>query len=134
MAYMSQDHKAQLSPAIKAVCKEFGFKASISVDNHSTLVLRLSEGTLDMIGNCNKRLANDPAHHWGPIEGCLDVNHYHYHNHFTGKPLKFLEKIIPLMYGPDYFDHSDIQSDYFSCSHYISVKVGSWNKPYVLKK
>ena len=39
MAYVSQEMKKSLAPAIKAVLKEFGMKGSISVNNHSTLWL-----------------------------------------------------------------------------------------------
>jgi hypothetical protein len=62
------------------------------------------------------------------------VNPYHYKSHFSGRALEFLQEVIPAMYGPDYFDHSDIQTDYFHCSHYIDVSIGRWNSPYALVK
>jgi hypothetical protein len=62
------------------------------------------------------------------------VNPYHYEKHFSGRALEFLSEVIPAMYGPDYFDHSDSQSDYFHCSHYIDVSIGRWNRPYALVK
>jgi hypothetical protein len=62
------------------------------------------------------------------------VNPYHYRSHFDGKALKFLSEILPLMYGSDYFDHSDAQTDYFHCSHYVDVNIGKWDKPYILEK
>ena len=36
------------------------------------------------------------------------------------------------MYGDDYFDESDSQTDYFHCSHYIDVNIGRWNEAYKL--
>ena len=134
MAYVSQALKAKLAPAIKAVCAKYKIKASLAVRNHSTLVLNIKSGPIDFIGNLNKVCAVAPgADRYGayrPAVDHIDVNPYHYQSHFDGKALKFLSEVIPLMYGPDYYDRSDIQTDYFDCSHYIDVNVGSWNKHY----
>jgi hypothetical protein len=45
-----------------------------------------------------------------------------------------MTEMIAAMKGPDFFDHSDIQSDYFHRSHYIDINIGSWDKPYALVK
>lgn len=138
MAYMSQDRKSELAPAIKAVLKKYGVKGSLAVRNHSTLVLNIKSGPIDFISNLNKVCAVAPgADRYGtyrPAVDHIDVNPYHYQSHFDGKALAFLSAVMPAMYGPDYYDRSDIQSDYFDCSHYIDVNVGSWNKPYLLTK
>lgn len=116
MAYMSQEHKARLAPTIKAICKKYNIKASLAVRNHSTLVLNVKQGDIDFGGDR------------------VQVNPYWYHEHFTGRAKDFLSEVIPAMYGPDYFDHSDAQTDYFNCSHYIDVNIGQWNRPYALVK
>ena len=116
MAYMSQEHKARLAPTIKAICKKYGIKASLSVRNHSTLVLNIKQGTIDFGGDR------------------IQVNPYWYQDHYEGRAREFLSEVIPAMYGPDYFDHSDAMTDYFHCSHYINVNIGQWNKPYALEK
>jgi hypothetical protein len=116
MAYMSQEHKAKLAPTIKTICKKYNIKASLSVHNHSTLVLTVKQGDIDF------------------GDDRIQVNPYWYHEHFTGRAKDFLSEVVPAMYGPDYFDHSDAQTDYFHCSHYISVNIGKWNAPYALVK
>jgi hypothetical protein len=35
------------------------------------------------------------------------------------------------MKGDGWFNHSDIQTDYFHLAFYLSINVGQWNKPYV---
>jgi hypothetical protein len=138
MAYMSQEHKAKLAPTIKAICKRYGIKATLSVRNHSTLMLTIKQGEIDFIGNSNQVCGNDHyqvARGFKPnTSGYESVNPYHYKSHFSGRALEFLKEVIPAMYGPDYFDHSDIQTDYFHCSHYIDVSIGRWNSPYALVK
>jgi len=34
------------------------------------------------------------------------------------------------MRGKDFYDNTDIMTDYFDVSHYIDIDVGRWNKPY----
>ena len=137
MAYVSQELKAKLSPAIKLVCKKFGVKASLAVRNHSTLVLNVKSGPIDFIGNLNKVCSVAPgADRYGayrPAVGSIDVNPYHYQNHFDGEALAFLSEILPAMNTGNH-DNSDIQSDYFDIGWYIDVNIGAWNKPYLLTK
>jgi hypothetical protein len=133
---MDQERKAQLAPVIKAVCSKYGVKASIAVRNHSTLVVTVTQGKIDFIKNFNEVNADKPrpAHlPFQPAADSIDVNHYWYHEHFSGDALAFLQEVIPAMKGPEYFDHSDIQTDYFHCSHYIDVNIGRWNRPYVFE-
>ena len=138
MAYMSQEHKAKLAPTIRAICKRYGIRATLAVRNHSTLMLTIKQGEIDFIGNSNQVCGNDHyqvARGFKPnTSGYESVNPYHYKSHFSGRALEFLQEVIPAMYGPDYFDHSDSQSDYFHCSHYIDVSIGRWNSPYALVK
>ena len=136
MAYVSQELKAKLSPAIKLVCKKFGVKASLAVRNHSTLVLNVKSGPIDFIGNLNKVCSVAPgADRYGPYRaavGSIDVNPYHYRDHFDGKALAFLSAILPAMNTGNH-DNSDIQSDYFDVGWYVDVNIGAWNKPYILE-
>jgi hypothetical protein len=141
MAHVSQEMKAKLAPTIKAICKKYGIKASIAVRNHSTLVLNVRQGKIDFVENY---IATDAAKNYGNKMSedqvayirknrCLDVNTYWAHEHYSGKANLFLMEMIAAMKGPDFFDHSDAQTDYFHRSHYIDINIGSWNKPYALE-
>lgn len=127
MAYVSQELKAKLAPKIKEICKKYSVKATLSVRHHSTLCLNVKSGNIDFIGNFNKTCEPRFA-----AEGSIQVNTYWYHDHFDGVAKDFLAEIIPALKGDDYFDHSDIQTDYFCVSHYFDVNIGKWNKPYEL--
>ena len=50
MAFISQEDKKTLAPAIKAVFKKYGLKGSISIKNHITLCANVSAGRLDLLG------------------------------------------------------------------------------------
>ena len=51
MAYFTQEQKKQMQPKIKAVLSLYGLKGSLSVNNHSTVVLTIQQGAIDFIGN-----------------------------------------------------------------------------------
>lgn len=133
MAYVSVEMKAKLAPKIKAICKKYGVKASIAVRHHSTLVLNISSSKIDFIKNYNETVSqrNDfRANGFCEVKDDLQVNTCWAHEHFSGKAKKFFEEMIPAMKGPDYFDDSDSQVDYFHTSHYLDINIGRWNKPF----
>ena len=141
MAYMSQERKAQRAPVIKAILKKYGVKGSLSVRNHSTLVLNVKSGKIDFIENFittdanlnyGRKMTQDQIDYIRKNKS-LDVNPYWYQEHFTGKAKDFLKEVLDAMYGADYFDESDAQVDYFHCSHYVDVNIGKWNKPYIVE-
>jgi hypothetical protein len=112
MAYVSQEKKAQLAPAIKAVLKKYNMKASISVRHHSSLVVTLKSGAIDF--------GDD-----------RQVNEYWIDQHYTGVARNFLTELLQAMKGPDYFNEDDSQTDYFHRSHYTDINIGRWDRPYV---
>ena len=141
MAYMSQEKKAKLAPAIKAVLKKYGVKGSLAVSNHSTLVLNVKSGPIDFVENYiqtdidkpyGQKMAIDQVNYLRKQQA-LDVNVYWYKEHFSGKALKFLQEIVPLMNMGNH-DRSDAQVDYFDVGWYIDVNIGRWNKPYQVAK
>lgn len=127
MAYMNQDKKAKIAPKVKSILKKYGVKGTLGVHNHSTLVLNVSSGPIDFIGNFNK--VNENKCPVMKAENCLDINPYWYQEHFSGKALSFLKELLPAMNEGNH-DNSDVQSDYFDVGWYVDVNIGRWNKPY----
>lgn len=132
MAYMSQERKAKIAPVVKAICKKYGIKSSLAVRNHMSLVLTVKQGDIDFVGNFAETTGAD-ADNWAVKKGNIDVNVYHYRNHFTGKARQFLEEVIVAMNNGNH-DRSDIQSDYFDVGWYVDVNIGRWDQPYALVK
>lgn len=112
MAYMSQERKAALAPAIKAILMKYGMKGSLSVSHHSGLTLTLKEGSIDF------------------GKDHIQVNTYWVDSHYTGVARDFLKEVIAAMNVGNH-DNSDIQSDYFDIGWHTYVNVGKWNKPYI---
>ena len=137
MAWMNQERKAKLLPAMKAVCDKYGVKASYAVRNHSTLVVNIKQGKLDFMENCN-RVGSERMHNRGlerrEVRDYMDINPYWFHEHFDGSCKNFLTELFAAAKGTEWYDRSDAMTDYFDTAYYIDVNVGSWNKPYALVK
>ena len=140
MAYMSQERKQQLTPAIKAVLKKYGVKGTLAVRNHSTLMLTLKSGKINFIENFietdskvmhGRKMSQDQIDYIRKNQS-VDVNPYWYHEHFSGKAKDFLKDVLTVMNKGNH-DTSDIQTDYFDVGWYVDVNIGKWNKPYVLE-
>lgn len=132
MAYVSQEMKKSLAPAIKSVLKKYGYKGSIAVDNHSSLVVNIKEGVADFIGMANsknKEIAERRNGRYYPSEGYIQVNTY-YPEHY-GEAQEFLEELIAAMKGTGWYNNTDAQIDYFDIAYYLDINVGKWDKPYV---
>jgi len=126
MAYMSQEKKAKIAPAVKAILKKYKVKGSLSVRNHSSLVLTIKEGSVDFYND----YGTTPESRKDAEKFGIQVNPYWYQDHFVGQSKKFLAEIIPAMNSGNH-NNSDVQSDYFDVGWYIDVNIGKWNKPYV---
>lgn len=121
MAYMSQTQKAAMSPAIKAVLKKYSMKGTIAVQHKSTLVVNIKSGKLDIIG--------ETAGCQGRKE--IQINPYYLKSNHQGETYFFLKELIAAMNNGNY-DNSDVQTDYFDTGWYVSVNIGSWDKPYTV--
>jgi hypothetical protein len=136
MAHFSQARKAQLAPAIKAICKKYGVKATMSVRNHMTFAVTITQGEIDFIGNFNQTVSATPRYMadplgYRPVEKYIDVNPYWFQDHFTGEAKAFLTELLAAMNVGNH-DRSDIQTDYFDVGWYVDVNIGRWDKPYAL--
>jgi hypothetical protein len=93
------------------------------------LVLNISAGDIDFIGNYNETVntmrGDRKAEHY------LDVNPYWFQDHFSGVAKECLKEIFTAMNDGNW-DKSDIQTDYFNVGWYVDVNVGRWDKPYQL--
>jgi hypothetical protein len=131
MAYMNQEKKAKIANNLKPILKQYGVKGTLSVRNHSSIVLKITEGKVDFIedfiaaGGCRNpdQLRRDRE---------IDVNPYWYHDHFSGKSKEFLKKAFAAMKSANWYDETDAQTDYFNTAYYVDVNIGSWKKPYNL--
>jgi hypothetical protein len=134
MAFMNQEKKALLAPAVKAILKKYGVKGSLAVSNSSSLVLNLKSGPIDFIKNYDETVSKRPGSTrqlMGDSKS-LQVNTYWYDEQYSGVAKEFLREVITAMKVGNW-NKSQIEVDYFDVGWYVNVNVGRWNKPYVLE-
>lgn len=138
MAFMNQERKKQLAENLKKAMKGYKIKYSLRVHHYSSIIMTISEGNVDFLGNANEVLKEKlPAEQYAlrgnRIEKSLQVNTYWIQDHFTGIAKDLLMAANAALNAGNH-DRSDIQSDYFDVGWYVNINVGQWNKPYRLVK
>lgn len=132
MAYMDQARKNRIAPHVKHILASYGLKGSLAVRNHMELVLTIRSGSLDFIGNFNRKSeADGPVYGVKPykIQGNHSVNQYWLEREFTGTCLKCLEELRQALNDGNW-DNSNAQVDHFDVGWYITINIGTWKKPY----
>ena len=126
MAYMNQEKKAVIAAKLKPVLKKYGVKGTLSVRNHSSIVLNVKSGKVDFIKDYGDA---EDARKFG-----IQVNPYWFQDHFVGKSKKFLAEAFAALKSAGYYNNSDAQIDYFDTAYYYDINIGRWNKTYELTK
>ena len=137
MAYMNQERKAKITKMLKPILAKYKVKGSLSVRNHSTIVLTLKSGAIDFIGNSNRVCGNDfyqVQRGFKPTTTGYDqVNPYWFQDHYDGKAKAFLTEAFKALKSADWYDESDAMIDYFNIAYYVDVNIGKWNSPYIVQ-
>lgn len=136
---MNQDRKAKIARAVKPILAKYGVRGTFSVRGSSSVVLTLSGGEVDFIGDMipvrsqwGMQVSVDKSKMRESYQ--LDINPYWFEEYYiTGsKSVRFLEEVIPAMKAADWYDNSDSRIDYFDTAYYYHIKVGRWDKPYLV--
>tara|TARA_Y100000590_G_scaffold469820_1_gene659959 strand:- start:24788 stop:25177 length:390 start_codon:yes stop_codon:yes gene_type:complete len=114
MAFMNQEKKKELAPAIKSVLKKYGLKGSIRVENYSALVVTLKSGSLkfNTFGRNYLQMFVDHS--------CTEQ---------PEKAQEFIKELNIAMNRGNH-DNSDMMTDYFDVGWYSKLNIGDWDKPY----
>ena len=137
MAYMNQERKQKITKMLKPILAKYKVKGSLSVRNHSTIVLTLKSGAIDFIGNSNRVCGNDfyqVQRGFKPTTSGYDqVNPYWFQDHYDGKAKAFLTEAFKALKSADWYDESNAMIDYFNIAYYVDINIGKWDKPYILE-
>ena len=134
---MNQERKAKITKMLKPILAKYKVKGSLSVRNHSTIVLTLKSGAIDFIGNSNKVCGNDfyqVQRGFKPTTSGYDqVNPYWFQDHYDGDAKAFLTEAFKALKSADWYDESDAMIDYFNIAYYVDINIGKWDAPYIVQ-
>lgn len=133
MAYIDQTRKAAIAPKVKEILAKYGLKGSLSIKDHSELVLSIKSGKIDFIQNTNTCMREwvQTGSESIPARNYVNVNKYYLERGFTGIALEALRELVAAMNDGNH-DNSDSQSDHFDVGWHININIGRWDTPYVL--
>ena len=128
MAYMSQDRKKQIKEALKEVVP-MDWKWSLSVDNHSTLVLTVQNAPINLLEMLSDKYGYQKAN------GYADVNTFSLKSAFENYEEigDIFSSILKVMNGGNH-DNSDSMTDYFDVGWYNTIRLGKYSKPFAVKE
>lgn len=121
MAYITANQTRDIKKRLRSAFP--GFKFSVRNRHHMSVSVKILSGPRDF---SDLNLTNEWVSHFDPTH--FNVNHYHLHNY--GPHEGFFRKIAAIVNEGNY-DNSDIMTDYFDVGFYVSISVGSWDRPYV---
>ena len=134
---MNQERKAKITKMLKPILAKYKVKGSLSVRNHSTIVLTLKSGAIDFIGNSNRVCGNNHyqvARGFKPeTGGYSQVNPYWFQDHYDGDAKAFLTEAMNALKSADWYDESNAMIDYFNIAYYVDINIGKWNSPYIVQ-
>lgn len=126
MAYMNQERKSIIAAALKKVVPT-GWKYTLAVRHHSTIVMTITEAPVDLIAEINEAEKNE--RHFRPVVGRTALNPYHYERAF-GPSLKTMRAIFEALNKGNH-DNSDLMTDYFDVGWYVDVNIGRRERDFV---
>ena len=113
MAYVSKETTKAIRDALKA---EFGKTVKFGVRKSSSsiaLTVTVKESPF----------FDDGEQH--------QVNHHWIDEHYQGDQAAFLTKVNDIIKtAGDWWDKSDVMTDYFHTAFYYHIEIGSWDKPH----
>ena len=112
MAYMNQERKAIIASNLKPVLKKHNMKGTLSVRDHSSIVLTLKSGNIDF-GTAREQ-----------------VNPYWFHEHYEGVAKEFLTEAFAALKSAGWYNNTRSEIDYFDIAYYVDINIGKRNKPY----
>ena len=134
---MNQERKQKIAQALKPILAKYKVKGSLSVRNHSSIVLTLKSGAIDFIGNSNRVCGNDfyqVQRGFKPTTNGYDqVNPYWFQDHYDGDAKAFLTEAFKALKSADWYDESNAMIDYFNIAYYVDINIGKWDSPYIVQ-
>lgn len=130
MAYISQDKKATVAAALKTIMPA-GWKWSLAVRNHMSLVLTIQAAPVDLIAEVNRVGAQrSPSRRENPASTYTNINTHYPESAFDGALLELFTKVLAAMNDGNH-DRSDLQTDYFDVGWYVDICIGRWDRPFI---
>ena len=125
MAFVDQAKKSRIAAELKKVIPQ-GWKYSLAVRNHSTIVCTIAAAPFELIKACKGSEYFNPE----TATHC-SINPYHRAEQVEDECVADVMCLVLDALNTNNHNRSDSQTDYFDVGHYVDLQIGRWNKPFV---
>lgn len=128
MAYVSKELKQKKLDALKK-CIPLGWKWSLAVRDHSTLVLTIYSAPVDILSEIRHNVGESQL----PISRMYwSLNPYHWNNVFdvVSTARNVMADVFAVLFDGNH-DNSDPMTDYHDVGWYVAVDIGKWDTPFM---
>ena len=127
MAYISQEEKKELAPAIKAVAKKYGRKVTIGIRNNMDLVVKV-KGAEDIYERLYAKTIERRTTYVDPeLSELSEFGHSvltpWIEEHHDEKDHAFLNDLHASMHSKSFYNNDDAMTDYFDRSYYTAIEL-----------
>lgn len=157
MAYASKELKFKVLSLVKEVAKKHGVKLSVSakIENYSTIILNIESCSIDLHANMIETMEQKIAEF--DAKGAYMVSDYEaaqyalgrninarnakteayihrggIESSFYGNALELIKDLVTIL-RCDYYDNSEIQTDYIDVAYYYKMTVGNNKDGFTVK-
>jgi hypothetical protein len=131
MAYITTEEVRAIRTKLKETFAKRGFKFSVRGSDHMKVTVTIKSGKTDFSDTWDNKTPDEYGY------GHCQLNHYYpekYNQH--ADLIREIEKVIKTApasatNGRQWYDDSDVQTDYFDTAFYFSIQVGQWDRPYI---
>lgn len=134
MAYMNQEKKKEIASLLKMIIPRT-WKYTLSVDNHSTIVLNIRSADFDLCEMIYQKELTKQHSIYGDLAPIKREYYSPYHHrivdYFDDITVKGIFEGIVQALNLKNYDNSDAMTDYFDVGHYVRINIGQYNNPFV---
>ncbi|KLT69906.1 LPD29 domain-containing protein [Flavobacterium sp. ABG] len=121
MAYITTEAVKEMRNQLKQLYPlKQGWKFSVTREHYSSVRCCILQAPIELRQDANKEYES--------------VNHFWLESHYKDFPAiqEVLKKVAGVL-NQDNYNNSDLMTDYHDVGHYITLKVGDWDKPFTIK-
>lgn len=116
MAYITKETTKKIREALKAGFKK-DIKFSVSMRDHMALDVRIMQSP------------------YFEADEYVQVNQYHISENFPKEQADVLNKVHEIIKTVgEYYNNSDIMTDYFDVAFYYTISIGRWDKGHIVRE
>jgi hypothetical protein len=131
---MNQERKAKIAAALKPILARYNVKGTLRT-RQGAITLTLRSGQVNFVSDMKPVMYGKVVDKVSLMQNYnFMINQYWYQEHYDGEAYHFIKEVNDAMKAANWYDRSDIGTDYFDTAYYYDICVGTFNAPYTVTR